>query len=80
MSLLRRVASRRLFQAGFLLFFVGSGPLLAIIAASKLGFTGDPNPNPVVFGIAAMLTFWPSLAMMGVALWSARRDESSSAV
>jgi len=52
----------------------GSGPLLAIIAASRVGLTSDPDPNPVAFGILAMVTFWPSLLMMAVALWRAERN------
>ena len=58
-----------LFRAGLLLFVVGSGPLLITMAASDLGLTRDPNPNPVGFGILAMLTFWPSLVMMAVGCW-----------
>jgi hypothetical protein len=38
---------------------LGSGPLLGIIVAAKLGLTHDPNPNPIAFGILAGLTFWP---------------------
>ena len=52
------------FIAGVLLFVIGTGPLLTVIALAKLGFTRDPNPNPVGCGILAMLTFWPSLILM----------------
>ena len=79
MSLLRRAFSGWLFPAGFLLFLFGSGPLLVIIAATRIGLTSDPNPNPVAFGILAMLTFWPSLAMMAIGLWKTRRYDSSGA-
>jgi hypothetical protein len=74
MSLFRRALSDRMFQVGLAVFVFGSGPLLAIIAASKVGLTSDPNPNPVAFGILAMVTFWPSLLMMAVALRRAKRS------
>ena len=77
MTLLQRVFRSRLFRAGILLFVFGSGPLLLVIAASGLGLTRDPNPNPVGFGILAMFTFWPSLGMMAVALWKEFRAGSS---
>jgi hypothetical protein len=53
-----------LFWTGLVVFVLGSGPLLAIIVADKLGWTSDPNSNPVGFGIMAMCTFWPSLLAM----------------
>jgi len=56
-----------------LIFLLGSGPLLTIIAASKLGLMDDPNPNPVGPGILAMFTFWPSIALMLVRLVRAIR-------
>lgn len=46
-----------------MLLLLGSGPLLLIILFAKLGLTKDPNPNPVLFGIMAMLTFWPGLGL-----------------
>lgn len=51
-------------RIGLVLLIVGTGPLLAIIAAAKLGLTDDPNPNPVIFGILAFFTFWPSIALV----------------
>lgn len=74
MTRLQLAARNRLFRAGFILFVVGSGPLLAIIAAASLGLTRDPNPNPVGFGILAMLTFWPSIGLMAVGFWRASRQ------
>ncbi len=41
----------RLVQLGLALLVVGSGPLITILLAAKLGFGRDPNPNPVFFGI-----------------------------
>ena len=61
--------SNRFWRSGFfiggaLLFLIGTGPLLAIIALARLGWTRDPNPNPVGCGILAFLTFWPSVVLM----------------
>ena len=58
----------KLFWIGIGIFAVGSGPLLLTILAAALGFTRDPNPNPVGFGIIAFLTFWPSVGMILVGL------------
>ena len=38
---------------------LGTGPLLLAVAIAQL--KGDPNPNPIVPGILAGVTFWPSL-------------------
>jgi hypothetical protein len=51
----------------------GTGPLLVIIAAAKLGF-GDPNPNPIGCGILAFLTFWPSIILMILGIVTTARD------
>jgi hypothetical protein len=53
----------RLFWAGICVFAVGSGPLLLVILFAALGLTKDPNPNPVGFGIMALLTFWPGIGL-----------------
>jgi hypothetical protein len=53
---------------------LGSGPLRAVIVASKPGLTRDPNP--IGFGILAGLTFWPSLILLlaGVlTVWQRKR-------
>ena len=42
-----------------------------VIALASLGFTKDPNPNPVMLGILAFLTFWPSVILMLVGVASA---------
>jgi hypothetical protein len=52
------------FWIGLILCAVGSGPLLVIILLAALGITKDPNPNPVGFGILAMLTFWPGVGLI----------------
>jgi hypothetical protein len=63
-----RFRLNRLFWIGFVVFCLGSGPLLAVIAAAALGLTSDPNPNPVLLGIMAMFTFWPSSIAMAIGL------------
>jgi hypothetical protein len=73
MTLFHRLSKERVFRWGFFIFLIGSGPLLAIIAASKLGLMDDPNPNPVGPGILAVLTFWPGIVLMLVGLVRAQR-------
>ncbi len=63
-----RFRDSRLIQIGVALFVVGTGPLLAVIAAAELGLTSDPNPNPVGFGIMAMCSFWPSVILVIVGI------------
>jgi len=53
----------KLFWVGIGVFAVGSGPLLLVILLAALGLTKDPNPNPVGFGIMALLTFWPGIGL-----------------
>ena len=69
-----------LFRLGIVLLLLGSGPLLVTIALAKLGVTADPNPNPVGFGILAMLTFWPSIVMIVVGFVLGRRGHGQSNV
>ena len=64
--------SSKVFRTGFLLFVSGTGPLLAVIVAAKLGLTRDPDPNPVGFGILAFFTFWPSVILMAVGFFRGR--------
>ena len=70
---------RPLVWVGVAISAVGSAPLLAVIAASKIGVMDDPNPNPVGLGILAACTFWPGLALAAVGLvlsavdWRRRR-------
>jgi hypothetical protein len=52
-----------LFWVGLAVLVVGVGPLLSIIVAAKMGWTSDPNPNPVGPGILAYLTLWPGLGL-----------------
>ncbi|MFT4692890.1 MAG: hypothetical protein ACI9OD_005130 [Limisphaerales bacterium] len=59
----RRFRFSKIFWIGVGLFAVGSGPLLLVILFASLGF-GDPNPNPVGFGILAFFTFLPSIGLI----------------
>lgn len=53
-------------RLGAAVVILGTGPLAVTMLLAKLGVTSDPNPNPVAFGILAMLTFWPGvLAIIG---------------
>jgi len=59
------------------LLVLGSGPLLAIIAAASMGLTKDPNPNPLGPGLLAALTFWPSIIMIVVGAIKVSRARKS---
>jgi hypothetical protein len=53
-----------LFLSGLIMLLVGSGPLVAVGVAASLGFTADPNPNPILFGILAFATFTPAVLLV----------------
>ena len=63
----------KIFWWGAALLVLGTGPLLAIIAAASLGLTSDPNPNPIGPGLLAFLTFWPAVTMIIIGLFRARK-------
>jgi hypothetical protein len=50
--------------SGLVLLLAGSGPLVAVGLAAQLGYTTDPNPNPVFLGILAFLTIGPALLLV----------------
>ena len=63
----------KLVRVGLVLLVVGTGPLLAIIVAAKVGLWPDPNPNPVGFGMLAGLTFWPAVLCILIGVVRVRR-------
>ena len=70
-----RYLSDRFFKVGLILLVVGSGPLLAIMFAAKIGLYPDPNPNPVGFGILAGLTFWPAIILLVIGVLRVKRQQ-----
>ena len=52
-----------LLWVGLAVLVVGVGPLLSIVVAAKMGWTSDPNPNPVGPGILAFFTLWPGIGL-----------------
>jgi len=54
----------RLFWIGLALLILGTGPLLAIIAAASLGLLSDRNPNPIGPGLLTFFTFWPAVILI----------------
>jgi hypothetical protein len=44
------------------------------MVAAKLGFGNDPNPNPVIHGMLAGLTFYPAL---GLVIWGLYRRRTN---
>ncbi|WP_353265319.1 hypothetical protein [Gemmatimonas sp.] len=56
---------------------VGTGPLVSIMVAAGLGITDDPNPNPVLFGMLAGFTFWPSLGLIALGIWRVRKSSTA---
>jgi hypothetical protein len=60
-----------MFWLGLAVVALGTGPLLALVAAAALGLTRDPDPNPIGLGLLAFVTFWPGVIMMGAGLVTA---------
>ena len=60
-------------RVGVILLVLGTGPLASTMVVARLGFTDDPNPNPVLFGMLAGLTFWPSVALIAFGAWRIRK-------
>lgn len=48
---------------GLAVLLLGTGPLLAILAAARLGWSSDPNPNPIGPALLAFFSFWPGVAL-----------------
>jgi hypothetical protein len=60
--------ANRLLLYGILWHLVGCGPLYYVTLRSKMGI-GDPNPNPVLFGIMAGVSFLPSLIVIAFGIY-----------
>ena len=58
----------KLTKIGIIIFIIGSGPLLSIMLFSKIGILDDPSPNPIIFGLMAMITFWPSIILIVIGI------------
>ena len=54
----------KLTKIGIIILIIGSGPLFSVMLFAKIGILDDPNPNPIIFGLMAMITFWPSLILI----------------
>ena len=61
-----RLRVHRLTWIGLAGAVLGTGPLVAVIVAARLGWTDDPNPNPVGFGMLAACTLVPSLVVAAI--------------
>jgi hypothetical protein len=72
----KRFWESKLILFGLAILVFGSGPLIGTMLAAELGLTEDPNPNPVAFGIMAMLTFWPGIALILVGISRIRSHNS----
>ena len=53
---------------GATLLMLGTAPLVAVGLAAQLGLTADPNPNPVFFGMLAVMTFIPAVLLLACGL------------
>ena len=62
----------RWIRAGIVCLVLGTGPLASIMVAARLGLTDDPDPNPVLHGMLAGLTFWPSVGLIAIGIWRVR--------
>jgi hypothetical protein len=66
----------RWIRGGLALLLLGTGPLAYVMIRAKLGITSDPNPNPVLHGMLAGFTFWPSLLLIAIGVWRVRRQNA----
>ena len=65
-----RFRLRAMAWVGIAVLVLGVGPLLAILLAARMGWTSDPNPNPIGPGMLAMCSAPAGLALaaLGTAL------------
>lgn len=75
---LKHVFKNKIFLTGFIILIIGSGPLFSVMIAAAVGLTSDPNPNPVIFGMMAGLTFWPALILMAIGWYNQRKEVDST--
>jgi hypothetical protein len=75
---MRDYLGSRWVRVGLGLLVVGSGPLVGIIVAARLGLWPDPNPNPVGPGLLCAVTFWPAVICLIVGIARVRRAPGSS--
>ena len=66
----------RLLKIGAVWHVLGCGPLYFVILRSKMGI-GDPDPNPVLFGMMAGVSFLPSLVVMAIGLFQKLKGKSA---
>ena len=71
---MKSLFKNRFFLIGLILFVIGSGPLILTMTAASLGLTTDPDPNPVIFGMMAMFSFWPGIILMGIGIFVNKRS------
>ena len=64
-------------RIGLVLLVLGTGPLVGVLVAARLGWGDDPNPNPVLLGMLAAATFWPSIILIGIGVWRTRSRASA---
>jgi len=67
------ICGSRVLCIGIALLVIGTGPLLASVAYLEL-WQGDPNPNPIVPGMLAMFTFWPSIILILIGIMGVVRN------
>lgn len=75
---IKQVFKNKIFLTGFILLVIGSGPLLVTLLAATLGLTADPNPNPVIFGMMAMFTFWSGIILMGIGIYKEKTSATEN--
>jgi hypothetical protein len=58
---MRQYLRSRWVPVGLGLLVMGTGPLVAILLAAKIGLWPDPNPNPIGPALLCFFTFWPAV-------------------
>lgn len=55
-----------LVRVGLAVLVLGMLPFVGVMGAATLGLTADPDPNPVVLGALAMLSFYVGVGLVAV--------------